>query len=191
MRIERTLTKRPDRMQVSVPAAVRDHLGLVPGGRLYWHVVRRGVVAVTASGHVVAGRRMTSADCSQCAAYRAEVLKLRQQLQTSMLPSLHEVTNAAVMQATRLTIPLGGRLAAVEELLREVLVRLGFPPRRHHAPRLRSPRAPRGAEVVPAPLLSSPPPFEVEVERGADTSGQPAPGVPLEAEACSERDGAV
>ncbi len=189
--IPRAVRRRRGQWLIPLPARARAHLGIIEERPVFWHVRRRGELVLSLSSTRTGGHPLALDLGRQLQAREREIERLRAQLAAKPLAEVRQQEAQLVLQAARMTIPLGNRLAAVEGQLRELVARLALTPRRRRAPGPRSPRPGRVTEVVTAPLLSSSPPSEVEVERGADTSGQPAPGVPLESEACSERDGAV
>jgi len=80
MRLTRHVVARKNQWLVALPSEVRQHLSLVPGASVYWHISQRGRVALTVSGKLTGGRAREDADCPSCAKYRAELDRLRHEL---------------------------------------------------------------------------------------------------------------
>jgi len=80
MRLTRHVVARKNQWLVAIPAEVRQHLALVPGASVYWHISQRGRVALTVSGKLSGGAARQDADCPSCAKYRAELDRLRHEL---------------------------------------------------------------------------------------------------------------
>ncbi len=176
---------------LALPAWVRRRLGVRPGQVVYFHRHRTGEVVLSmrerrAPGQP--GRVDLEADL-------AAVVTERDQWKAQALAQEHGDYREGYAQGHAAGLHAGLKVGErVDVVLRELAGYAKALDRQLVTTRPRAFRRPpsrRATEVVTIPLLSAPSPSEVEVERGADTSGQPAPGVPLEAEACSERDGAV
>lgn len=179
MRIDRKVIARKDQLLVAIPAAVRDHLGVVGGARVYWHVAAKGSAALTASGRYVGGRPRADADCSSCGKYRAELLRVRNLLRGSHVGDYNTAFGQGYMQGVK-SVPIwrGGvdrlydEMHDVRGLLAGLVVRLG--PRggrpRKAAP---SPGAPDVSPSIPDP------PSPGAIDGGAEASGAEPPGLPL------------
>lgn len=67
MRIERHVVARKAQWLVALPVEVRRHLELTAGLAVYWHVVTKGQVSLTVTGHVRGGRPRAGVNCPNCA----------------------------------------------------------------------------------------------------------------------------
>lgn len=124
MRIDRKVIQRKDSLLVAIPAAARDHLGLVGGARVWWHVGAKGRLVLTTSGHSWGGRPIKSEDCPVCAKYRAELMKLRQAHQVRDVPTYNTAIREGWHHAIREYGSVADRLDAQRETLRDMRVLL-------------------------------------------------------------------
>ncbi len=176
---------------VPLPRSVREHLHADAGDALYFHTARSGEAVLSKRPRRVGGGPEGLGLARQLDAARAEVERLKRRLAARPSRLLNEGRATGWHDALRADYGIGAQLAQIQGALVELIEHVAnLPGGRRRRARRPAPQE-SATEVVTAPLLSSPPPSEVEVERGDDRSGQPAPAVPLEAEACSERDGAV
>ena len=175
MRVERKVIERKDQLLVAIPAAVRDHLGVVGRATVYWHTTKKGAAMLTTSGRARAGRMRIYADCASCAKYRAELQRLRAGVRGAQAGDYSAAFAQGVQQGIKV-VPiwrheleqLRGDVHELRGLLASLVIAL---------PRRRGPR--RRTDVIPAPVLSPP---SSPNPGGADTSGAKPPGVPLSAE---------
>ena len=195
MKIDRKVTARKNQYLVALPAEVRHHLGLVAGARVWWHVGRKGLATLTASGQLRAGRPRFEEECRSCAKYRAEVERLRLELRDGEQATAGQLVREGFEQAVATYGKVADRLDGQREMLRDVramlreLVKAGAlrpgrtdePPIGQRLARVMVDAAPRhdqgDDESDPAP---SPSPSPASVEEGAATSGAQLPGGPLE-----------
>jgi hypothetical protein len=79
-KLDRKVIQRKDQLLIAIPAVVRDHLGLVGGGRAWWHWGTKGHATLTATGRLRGGRPRADEECPSCGKYRAELERLRREL---------------------------------------------------------------------------------------------------------------
>lgn len=164
MRIARHVVERSKQLLVPIPRQVRDHLGLVGTAEVWWHVVRKGEVALTVTGRRSRGRPMEGADCTACAGYRDEIARLQQRLQAAPERSLRQFRMQEWLSRLRLELRGMPVLDTINERLRRIEDQLGSRqgPWRYRAKR----GASRRTDTVAAPVLDAPaesaPPIEVE-----------------------------
>jgi len=155
-KLDRKVIQRKDQLLIAIPAAVRDHLGLVGGGRAWWHWGTKGRAALTATGRLRGGRPRADEECPSCGKYRAELERLRRELREgeSAMPGQFWRQGYARALGDVGNVKADLELALV--LLKELVGR-----GRHRAapgaaprPRRASRPAPPAVEVVDAPVLS-------------------------------------
>lgn len=137
MRIDRKVIQRKDSLLVAIPAAARDHLGLVGGARVWWHIGAKGRLTLTVNGRAGAGRPTRSEDCPSCAKYRAELIRLRQAHAVRDVPTYNTAVREGWHQAMEHYGSLPDRLDAQREMLRDIRVllrELVTRPRREEVP---------------------------------------------------------
>lgn len=148
MKIARHVVARKHQQLVALPAEVRHHLGLVPRALVWWHIGRKGHVALSVSGRVRAGRPREDEDCPACSKYRAELDRLRRELRTGESATPAQFFRQGYHRALG---DLGNFKADLQLALMLLKTLVG---RERDGARLRVPRAPRGrrrTEVVPGP----------------------------------------
>jgi hypothetical protein len=148
MRIARHVVARKDQQLVALPAQVRQHLGLVPGEMVWWHIGRKGHVALSVSGRVRGGRLSADVDCSTCPKLRAELDRLRRELRAGEVGTSGQFFRAGYHRALG---DLGNFKADLQLALMLLKTLVG---RDRGGVALRSPRGPRArrrTEVVPGP----------------------------------------
>jgi hypothetical protein len=115
MRIQRRVIARSDQLLVAIPAALRDHLGLVPRAAVFWHLTSKGSAVFTSSGRARGGKPRLDSDCASCATYRDELDRLRAALRSSSVPSYNEAIRDGWAQAMRHYTRLDGDVQALGE----------------------------------------------------------------------------
>lgn len=159
MRLERHVVTRKNQHLVALPSELREHLGLVGGSKVYWHIGRKGMVSLTVTGRVRAGRPTKDEECPSCSKYRAEVDRLRRELRDGEAGTSGGFFRQGYMQAVAHHGKLDARMDVALTLLKELAAAArrrpssGSPPSR---PRPRRDRR-RATETVPAELLNLPP----------------------------------
>lgn len=124
MKLDRHVIERKRQLLVPIPPEVRDHLGVIGGARVWWHIARSGLVAMTTTGRSYAGRPRTSADCSACAKYRKELDRLRRELRERSTATPAQLFRQGYMQAVGKYGNLADRIEAQREMLRDIRVLL-------------------------------------------------------------------
>jgi hypothetical protein len=166
MRIPRHVVARKKQWLVALPAQLRAHLRLTPGAMVWWHIGRKGMVSLTTSGHVRAGRPRADEDCPTCAKLRAELDRYRRELRDGESAAPGQWWRQGYMQA------LGdlGNVSADMKLALALLKEIAGGVRRRPAtnPSQRTSRR-RATETSPGPDHYPPPdpsPVPAPAERG-------------------------
>jgi hypothetical protein len=175
MRIERKVIARKDQLLVAIPAALRDHLGLVASAPVFWHLTKKGAAMLTATGRARAGRMLADADCAACAKYRDELGRLRQLLRGGHTGDFNAAFNQGVQQGVKIVPMWRHDLETLHGKMNDALRLLAALVVTRRARRTGAPRR----DAPPSPSPSSP---GVPVDGGAETSGAEPPGLPLSAE---------
>jgi len=151
MRIQRHVVARKHQQLVALPALVRHHLALVAGASVFWHVIRKGEVTLTASGRSRGGRPRLDADCPSCAKYRDELDRLRAALRSSSVPTYNEAIRDGWAQAMRHYTRLDGDVLTLAQKIDALAATLAAGVRVRATPRRRpSPSAPPPSPDVSA-----------------------------------------
>jgi hypothetical protein len=178
MRIQRRVIARKSQQLVAIPAAVRDHLGLVAGAAVFWHLTARGSAVLTSSGRARGGKPRLDADCPSCAKYRDELDRLRNALRSSSVPSYNEAIRDGWAQAMRHYTRLDGDVLTLSEKIDALRVMIASGVRVRATPRRR-------------PSPSAPPPSSDVSAGEAVTPGVQPPGNPRNTYAGRRRAAAV
>jgi antitoxin component of MazEF toxin-antitoxin module len=165
---------------VALPPRVREHLGILAGDSVHWHLVRGKEAVLSTKAQREGGRPEGLALTRQLEATRTELERLRRRVAARPLRVMHEGVGIGVHQAMESLFPVEDRLRAIEEALEDLRARLPFRRRYPRAPAPRSGESPVAAGSVDAIPLSDPPSTPEVVDGGADTSGAEPPGVPRE-----------
>ena len=178
MRIDRKVIKRKDSLLVAIPAAARDHLGLIGGARVWWHIGAKGRLTLTATGRARGGRPTKGEDCPHCAKLRAELMRIRQAYSVRDVPTYNTAVREGWHHAIEWYGSVADELAVQRETLRDlrVLVRelvTRFPSALPD-PARKSTRSGAAAHVHSPDPLPSPEVFE----EGGVGAGRPLPGQP-------------
>jgi len=122
MKIDRRVVDRKRQLLVPIPPEARDHLGLVGGARVWWHVGTKGRLTLTTTGRTRGGRPRLDTDCLTCDKYRAELERLRtSQATTEGLPPV-QLFWAGFMLAVKRYGDVPDRLDGQREVLRDLRV---------------------------------------------------------------------
>lgn len=124
MKLDRHVIERKRQLLVPIPPEVRDHLSVVGGARVWWHIARSGLVVMTTTGRSRAGRPRTSADCAACGKYRAELDRLRRELRERSSATPAQLFRQGYMQAVSKYGDVADRMDAQREMLRDIRVLL-------------------------------------------------------------------
>jgi hypothetical protein len=120
MKIDRRVVDRKRQLLIPVPPEARDHLSLVGGARVWWHVGTKGRLTLTATGQTRAGKPRLDSDCPTCTKYRAELERLRgNQATTEGLPPV-QLFWAGFMLAVKRYGDVPDRLDGQREMLSDL-----------------------------------------------------------------------
>jgi len=176
MRIARHVVARKKQQLVALPAEVRRHLGLLPGAMVWWHVGRKGMVALTTSGRVRAGRPREDEDCPMCIKLRVELERLRREVRDGESATPAQFWRQGYARALGDVGNVKADLEVALVLLKQLVARDRHGSAPTGAPRARrTPRArARPVEVVDAPALATGEArahIDAHIERMGSTSG--------------------
>jgi hypothetical protein len=177
---QRRVYLRGNSWVVPVPRPVRDHLRILHGGHLYWHVGPKGEAMVTVGPRRIGGKPPGLSLERDLDAARKEIERLRRKAQARPQALLQEDAYAVAQKVAGLLMTQLVKLDSIDALLKDVHTRL---PYRRLAPRPRrvvtAGDVSKVGAVEESPSPSGPPPAE-GLPGGADTSEAKPPGVPLE-----------
>lgn len=157
----RKVVGRRGQLLVPLGARVRDHLGVTKGDQVYWHVGRKGDVALTSKPMRPGGRARATESCARCTELDKKVRELTGLLHSSGAAQGRQFFNQGYMTAARHIGNPAADLAVLVDLVKSI---------RADVPRRRRP----GLRASPMPPASAPPPSEV-VEGEAVAPGEPLP----------------
>jgi hypothetical protein len=172
MKLDRRIVGRKRQLLLPVPPEVRDHLSVIAGAQVWWHIGRKGQAVITMTGRSRGGRPAKDEDCPSCAKYRAELDRYRRELREGDSATPAQLFRQGYLQAVAQYGQVADRMDAQREMLRDLramvreLVKRGpgappDPARNVHE------EARSAARPIPGPSLPSLP-----SEQGADSSGR-------------------
>lgn len=142
---QRRCAKRGNSWVVPVPRAIRDHLGVLRGGDLYWHRGAKGEAHITTGSARIGGKPPGRRLEKDLAAALAHIERLERRLGARPKAVYNEGVNEGVSMMMQTVVALGAKLDRLTDEVRAVQERIPFPRR---TPRS-TPR--RGIDVVHLP----------------------------------------
>ena len=171
---QRRCARRGNSWVVPVPRAIRQHLGVVHGGDLFWHFGPKGEAYVTNGRARIGGKPPGQRVEKNLAEARRTIERLERRLRNRPSVTFNEGVAEGFAISQRELVRVGAGLESLVREVRELGDRIPFRPRRHVS-RARSVQTVSvdalAAAHAPAPEPSSP----VVVAGGAAASGGAAP----------------
>jgi len=160
----RKVVGRRGQLLVPLGARVRDHLGVGKGDQVYWHIGRKGDVALTASPMRPGGRASPNESCPNCAALDQQVRELRNRLNNREGAHHARGFSQGYGKALRHEVMPRVSLDVLLDLVKSI--RADVPRRRQRRPIV----------VQPDPSPSAPPSSDVSAGEAATPGAQPTGG---------------
>lgn len=164
--------------RVAVPRSVREHLGLLHGGDVYWHLGPKGEAYFTVGPRRVGGKPPGLDLAPQLEGARREIERLRARVQARPEALAHQEANAIYMQAIGVAfkqLPWVGELFERLDRIEAWMPQRARWTRRRVRSRARPVVSAGSGDAPSSPSSSS---SSVPIDGGAEASGAEPPGLP-------------